>query len=208
MLQPHSFLWHYLWVGPHVLQLGLAILIWRSLGKSFPVFLAYLVYGAIEAFTLWTLDVLPSVSAVVYWRTCYAGAVIEGLLTFAVIWELFSHLVRARPAEAMLGKRAIILTGAALALLAALAAADTPKLRLQLMLVSRVYVLLMALYLVLSGMLLFLFLFAAYNELTWDRRALGIALGFAIAWCEHAGTWALIACGTLDARLDFLNMAT
>lgn len=29
MLQPHSFLWHYLWAGSDVLLLALAVLTWR-----------------------------------------------------------------------------------------------------------------------------------------------------------------------------------
>src|SRR5271170_2555323 len=213
MLQPHSILWHYLWVGPNVLQLGLAIFTWRSLRKHFPAFLAYLVYGAIETFTLWTMDVLPLswVSVTAYWRAAFAGAVIEGLLTFAIIWELFFHLVRSRSPEAKEGKRRLIVTGVVLVLFAALAAGRTPVVPKQLVLIARVNDFLMALYMVLSGLILLLFLFAAYRGLVLDRRALGIALGLGIDWCEHTAGWTLIAHRSLGPRsylLDFLNMGT
>jgi hypothetical protein len=46
MLYRHSLLWHYLWVGPQVLQLVLAALLWRrGFHKQFPFFFTYLVYG-------------------------------------------------------------------------------------------------------------------------------------------------------------------
>ncbi len=208
MLQPHSFLWHYLWVGPHALQLVLAILLWRrQVQREFPAFFAYLVFAAIAGLTLWVLDTLLSVSAVAYLQLCYAIAVIEGLLTLAVVWELFSSLLRRYPARVSLGRRLIALTGALLALLATLAARN-PVVPGQPALVAHFYSLLLGLYIVLSGLMLFLFLFAAYHGLTWDRRALGVALGFSIDWCEHAASWALIASGLGDTRLDFLNAST
>jgi hypothetical protein len=208
MLQPHSFLWHYLWVGPHALQLVLAILLWRrQVQREFPAFFAYLVFAAIGGLTLWALDMLSLVSAVAYGRSCYATVVVEGLLTLAVVWELFSRLLHRYPARVSLGRRLIALTGALLALLAALAARN-PVAPGQPALVAHLYSLLLGLYIVLSGLMLFLFLFAAYHGLTWDRRALGIALGFSIDWCEHAAGWALIASGLGDTRLDFLNAST
>jgi len=206
MLYPHSLLWHYLWVGPNVLQLGLAIILWRrGFHKQFGAFFAYLVFVAIDGLTLWTLDVLPSVSAVAYWRTSYTVAVIEGLLTLAVVWELFSRLLHPYPARAGLGKRLIMLTGAVLVPLAVLAAINPVA---PTALIAHLYSLLLGLYTVLSGFMLFLFVFAAYHRLTWDRLALGVALGFSIDWCEHAAGCALIASGIRDTRLDFLSMAT
>ena len=42
MLQAHSLLWDYLWVGPNVFLLVLAIFIWRrGLWRQFPAFLAF-----------------------------------------------------------------------------------------------------------------------------------------------------------------------
>ena len=61
------------------------------------------------------------------------------------------------------------------------------------------------------GLILSVFLLAAYFHIPWERIRFGIALGFGVAWCEHLASWALLATGSLSVRrelLDFLNMAT
>src|ERR1039458_2095380 len=162
MLQPHSLLWHYLWIGPQVLQAALAIFLWRrGVHKLFPFFLAYLTFGAIEQSTLYGMDVLPSVSTEAFWKAFWAGAVIEGAIKFGVIGELFFHLLRSRPAIAKLGSRLISGSGAAFVLLAVAAAAYTPIVHRQVMSIFRAHLLLQSSYVVDCGMVLFLFLFAA-----------------------------------------------
>jgi len=93
---------------------------------SFRFFFAYLVVEAIEAFALYGMDVLPWVSGETWWRTFCVGLVIEGFIRFAVMGELFLHLLRTRPAIAKVGSRLISGTGAALVLIATLAAAYAP----------------------------------------------------------------------------------
>jgi hypothetical protein len=212
MLQPHSLLWHYLWLGPQVLQAALAILLWRcGLHKLFPFFFGYLIFGAIEQFTLYAMDVLPWVSTEAFWEALFAGAIIEGAVKFAVIGELFFHLLQSRPAIAKLGRRLISGTGAALLLVAVAVAAYTPLVHRQLVSIARAHILLQSSYVVDCGLALFLFLFATHFHLVWNHRAFGIALGFGIVWCEHMAAWALSASGAwLDKSylLDFLNMAT
>ena len=61
------------------------------------------------------------------------------------------------------------------------------------------------------GLVFFLFVFAAYFRLTWNRAAFGIALGLGVSSCIHLATWAVAANGGLAQRrylLDFVNMAT
>lgn len=211
MLQPHSFLWHYLWLGPHILQAGLAILIWRrGVGKLFPLFLIYLVYEAAENFTLYAMDVLPSVTAQAWWSAFCVGAVIAGLLKFAFVLELFLCLGRARSDVVTLGKHLISCTAAVLVALAVWAAAHAPVAN-QFPLGSYAHILAQTVYLIQCGLLLFIFLFAAYFHLTWNRWAFGIALGSSISACVHLATWAVFANIGWFAKgylLDFLNMAT
>jgi len=67
------------------------------------------------------------------------------------------------------------------------------------------------LYMIESGLILFLFLFAASFKLSWDRATLGIGLGRGISSSVHLATWAVMANGGLEDKrylLDFLNMAT
>jgi len=212
MLQAHSLLWHYLWLAPHVLQVALAILLWqRGLHKLFPVFVAYTIFEAIEEFTLYGMDVLPWVTVDTFWRTFWVGLIIEGLVRFVLIGELCLHLLRPWPAVANLGNRLISFTGSVLVLLATLAAAYAPIDNPQYSLISRAHILQQTLYIVQCGLVLFLFLFAAYFRLAWNNRTFGIALGLGIVSCEHLATWAVMANGGLiDKRylLDFLNMAT
>src|SRR5712671_389366 len=213
MLQSHSLLWHYLWLGPHVLQAMLAILLWRRrFHKPFPLFFAYTIFEAIEEFTLYGMDILPSVSLRTWWLTFCAGLIIEGALMLAVIRELFSHLLLARPAIANTGRRFMSGTGAALLLLAIAAAAYAPMDHPQYVWTYRAHILLQSLYIVEGGLVLFLFVFVAHYKLTWGRRDFGIALGYGVLFCEHMATYSVMATGALPYSyyylLDFLNMTT
>lgn len=212
MLQAHSFLWHYLWLGPHVLQVGLSLwLIRRRLHRLFPIFTAYLLYEGLLNFVLYAMDVLPSVTVETFWRACCIGLFVEGLLKFAVVGELFSYLVRSWPAVAKVGNLLISGIGAVLVLLATLAAAYAPIEYSQYPIASRAHILEQTLYIIQCGLVLFLFLFASYLHLSWGQRAFGILLGFGIVSSEHLGTWAVMANGLLTEKrylLDFLNMAT
>jgi hypothetical protein len=212
MLQPHSLLWHYLWIGPHILQGVLAILLWRrGFYKQFPVFFSFLVYGAIEQFTLYGLDLLPAVSVRAWWLAFSAGLVIEGAFRLAVMGELFFHLLRSRPTIAKIGGRLITCTGAVLVLLATLAAAYAPVDSQQFAIGYRAHILQQTLYMIECGLILFLFVFTACFKLTWDRATLGIGLGRGISSSVHLATWAVMANGGLPQSrylLDFLNMAT
>jgi len=212
MLQPHSLLWHYLWLGPQVLQAVLAVFFWqRGLHRTFPFFVTYLAFGAIEQFTLYTMDVVPLGSVEAFWQAFFAGAVLEGAIKFGVIGELFFHLLRSRPTLAKLGSRLISGAGASLVLLAVAVAAYTPAVSGKLAWISRAHRLLESSYVVDCGLALFLFLFAARSRLIWNHQAFGIALGLGIVWCEHMAAWALSASGAWLDRvylLDFLNMAT
>jgi hypothetical protein len=212
MLHAHSLLWHYLWLGPQVLQAALAIVLWRrGLHKIFPLFLAYLTFGATEQFILYGMDVLPSVRVQTYWEAFCVGAIIEGVIKFGVVGELFFQLLRSRPTLAKVGSRLISGAGAALVLLAVAVAAYTPIGHGRIGVVSRAHLLLQSSYVVDCGLALFLFLFAAHFKLVWNRRAFGIATGFGIVWCEHMAAWALGASWVLLDKsylLDFVNMAT
>jgi len=212
MLQAHSFLWHYLWLAPHVLQVALTIVIWRrGLYRLFPVFVAYLLFEAIEEFTLYGIDVLPWVRAETFWKAFWAGLILEGLLKFAVIGELFRHLLQPWPSVARLGNRLVSGTGAVLVLLATLAAGYVQIDNPQYAIISRAHVLQQTLYIIQSGLILFVFLFATYFRLSWNRQSFGILLGFGILSCEHLASWAVMANGLLFDRrhlLDMLNMAT
>jgi hypothetical protein len=210
MLQPHSFLWHYLWVASGVLLAILAILTWRrGLHKVFPAFFVYLVFEPILGLTLYVMDVLPLVSAHAYWSVAIAGLLIEVPIKLAVIWEIFSHLVRPKPAVAAIGRRRIVCTGVGLMIFALAAAMHAPIASFAI--ISYSWILGQSIYLVEAGILLFIFLFAASFQLAWDRRFFGIALGLSLSACVGLGIFAICANGILFEKrylLDFLEMGS
>ena len=212
MLQAHSFLWHYLWVAPNFLLLILAVLLWRrKLDKQYPVFLFFAVVSAIEQLTVYIADVLPSVSPVTWYHVFGGGLLVEALIKFALIGQIFSLALGMYPSLAKLGKLLISGVGVTLVLLAAVVAAYTPKNNIY-WIVSGVHVFEQTIYMIECGLILFLFGFAAYFKLRWSRSAFGITLGLGISACVHLATWALMANPDFSAPyhvfLVFLNMAT
>lgn len=211
MLQAHSILWHYLWLAPLVLELGLALrLWWRGTWRWFPFFFCYLIFGGMEGIILYGLDIAPSVTWQAWWGAFWAGTIIEALLKFGVIAELVHDLLRPWPALANVGRNFVSIAGVVLVLVAALAAALTAPDNAH-WLISGSHTLRQTVYITDVGLILSVFLLAAYFHLPWERARFGIALGFGVAWCEHLASWALLATGGLSVSrelLDFLNMAT
>ncbi|MGA9308009.1 MAG: hypothetical protein WBW31_21610 [Candidatus Sulfotelmatobacter sp.] len=211
MLQAHSLLWHYLWVAPDLLLLFLAILLWRrKFHRQYPVFLIFAVAAATASLAVCAADEIRSVSANAFWRVDWASLLVDALVKFALIGEIFGRVFGLYPSLAKLGKSFITGVGVVLVLLATLAAADTPKDNINLI-VSGAHILEQTIYLIECGLILFLFVFAAYFKLSWSRSAFGITLGLGVSASVHLATWALMANGKFPAQyrisLDFLNMA-
>jgi hypothetical protein len=78
--------------------------------------------------------------------------------------------------------------------------------------ISGAHLLEQTVYLIESGLLVFIFVFSGYFSISMGRPILGISLGLAISACVHLATWAIAANGVLPPTkrtvLDFLNMAT
>jgi len=211
MLQAHSSLWHYLWVAPNLLLLVLAMLMWRrGLHRRFPAFFAFAIFGALAELVVFTADEIPGVSPTTFWRMDWGSLVIEGLLKIAVIAEIFAHIFDSYVSLAKLGKLLIRVVGAVLVFAAALFAAYSPK-DGQFEIVAGAHLLEQTIYLIETGLLLFIFSFATYFRLHAERPIFGIALGLAISACVHLAVWAIMANGGLPAKrsvLDIVKMAT
>jgi hypothetical protein len=179
--------------------------------KQFPVFFLFAVVTAIVQLTVYTADILPSVTPLAWWKVFWAGLLLEALVKFALIGEIFGRVFGLYPSLAKLGKSLISAVGVTLVLLAAVAAAYTSKDNIY-WIVSGAHVLEQTIYLIVVGLISFLFAFAAYFKLNWSRPAFGIALGLGISACVHLATWALAANANFSAQnrilLDFAHMAT
>ena len=210
MLQVHSPLWHYLWLAPNVLGLILAVCLWRGeVRKRYPLFIGYLAFVAVEQFCLYTMDVSPRFSALSFWIAFWAGMILEGLLKFAVIAELLKQLLRTWPSIAELGRTVVTIVGVVLVLAAAVVAAYAAPDRAH-WLVSGAHVVLQTIYISQAGLIVSIFALAAYFRVPWERTSLGIAVGYAVVWCQHLAVWSLVAGGVVRNQdwVDFANMAT
>jgi len=210
MFEPHSLLWHYLCIAPSVLLLFLAIIVYRrSLHRDFRVFFLFAVIQSVTVLALYVIDVTPFFSAVFYWKAYLVRLVIEVILKFALIAEVFSHLCRLYPALAKLGQILIQGVGAALVLVAVLVTARARPSNFH-PLIATAYHLNLTDFIIECGLLLFIFLFARYYCLPWERLASGIALGRGFAASVQLGTWALLSYLSLSRhqreQIDFLNL--
>jgi hypothetical protein len=212
MLQAHSILWDYLWVAPNLFLLAVGFLIWKGgLSRQVPAFLAFAILGALGDLVVFGADIAPFVSAPNFWRIDWVNLLVESLLKFLVIGEIFSRVFTQYPSISRVSRVAVSGFGAVLVLVAGLIAGfahgDNPTL-----LISGVHLLEQTVFVIELGLILFLFIFAAYFRLSWDRLSLGILLGFAISACVHLATWATIANASPSERartlFAFLNMGT
>jgi hypothetical protein len=212
MLQAHSLLWNYLWVAPNALLLILAVLLWRrGLSRQLPAFLAFAVLSAVGQFCVFASDVIPSVSAETFWYCDWSDLSVASILKFLVIGAVFGRVFNPYPSVSRLGKILLSGVGAVLVFVATLTAAfsqgDSPM-----RLLRGAHLLEMSTFIVECGVILFIFLFAAYFRMHWDRMSFGILLGLGISACEHLATWSILTNADPSAHqrtlIDFLNMGT
>jgi hypothetical protein len=212
MFRAHSLLWSYLWVAPNLLLLILAFLMWRrGLIRQVPVFFAFAILTAVADLTEYATDVIPTVSPATYWRADWANLLIQGVLKFALVGEIFAHVFGSHESIARLGRLLIRALGVILVFAAAIAAAYAPQSSTH-GIISGAWLLDQTTFIVESGLLLFIFVFSLYFHLVWDRRLFGITLGLSISSCVHLAFWAILGnLGPQDPKrmiFVFLNMAT
>jgi hypothetical protein len=151
----------------------------------------------------------PLVSGEFYWGANLVHLLIEVALKFALIGEIFSQLLKLFPALSKLGKSMVRIVGPALVLTATgVVALSRPSEFFRIVSIS--HGLDLADYVIQCGMLLCIFLFAAYFHLAWGRLASGIALGLGLAGSVQLGTWAIWSNVAVSFQqrtvLDFVNM--
>jgi hypothetical protein len=211
MLQAHTLLWNYLWVAPNVLLLLLSLLLWkRGTQGRYPVFVVFGTGTALVELALFTADQVPAIGPRAFWIGDFAGLVIEGVLKFILIGEIFAQLLRPYPSLARVGRFVIRYVGAAIIMGSAIVAAVTPKDGL-FSVVAAPHLLQQTIFFIESGLLLLIFGTAFYFHLSLNRPTLGITLGLGVSSCVHLATWAVMASGGLPekrAALDILNMTT
>ena len=179
-MDAHSFLWHYLWLGPHLLQFVVAaVMSRRKLIRQFPWFFAYCLIEGAQGTLLFTLDHTDSIS-VYQWRIAlWIARGVCIFLRFGIIYEVCSHLLRRYPGLEQLSKFLFQCALVVLLLMAVFVTvhspgAEGPRIVMALFVVDR------AVSLIQGGLLLFLFIFASIFGLSWSDYPFGIALGFGL----------------------------
>jgi hypothetical protein len=185
----------------------------RELHKQFPAFFYYLIFEATGGAVVYAADVVPSVSEKAYWVCYLAFLIIEASIKFVVIGEVFTHLLRRYPSLGSLARVLISAVGILLVFTATIIAAYASPTAFWL--ISATRILGRSVSVVQCGLIVFLFAFAAYFHLTWQRPNFGIILGFGIAASVSLACWGLLAnwllgqmLGQKSYLLDFFTMAT
>ena len=165
---------------------------WLCLHKRFPLFFTLAIVSAIEQLTLYACDLAPSVGAITWWEIFWAGLLVEGILKFALVGEIFARVFNAYSSIAQLGRLVILGVGVALVLTAAFFAVRAPQDSL-FEIVNGAHLLEQTIYLVEAGLLVVIFLLSSYFSLFLDRPLFGIALGMSFSALVHLATWAVAA---------------
>ena len=209
-MAPHSFLWHYLWIAPHALQIIVVIvMVRRGLLREFPVFFTYTVFQILEEGTLFILDHSAAVSGYQYWCAHSIGLAIDIALRFAIIFEVFTSVFRNYPGLRYLCR--ILFRGAIVVLLVAAitVAARAPESGM-FPLLTRIHVVDLSVDVMQSGLLILLLGFSSYFGLSWRSLAYGIAAGLGIFSSVGLATEAMrVWTGPVAGyAFDFVTMAT
>jgi hypothetical protein len=144
-----------------------------------------------------------------YWWTYFLFLIVEVFVKFVVIGEVFTHLLLHYPPLGRLAK--LLISGVGIVLIFAatiIAAYANPT---TFWIISAARILGRSVSVVLCGLVLFLFVFAAHFNLRWQRSVFGIALGFGISASVYLAHWAIMAAwifGQKSYLLDFVIMAT
>jgi hypothetical protein len=173
-------LWRTLWflaVGAHGALTFVAIK--RGFQREFPIFVCYTSWITLEGVLLIYMDYAPSVSGDQYTAAFSLAAAISVAIRFALIYEIFKHLLSRYPA---LTRSGISLFRAAtlLLLIIVLALAWFAPATGRDPTMARFFVLERTVNILLIGQLLFLFIFSRAFGLSWRSHAFGIALGLGI----------------------------
>jgi len=188
-----ELLWRTLWflgVGLHGLLTFVAIR--RGCQRVFPVFVCYTSWVTVEGVVLLYMDYTPSVSGNQYFVAYILGLVICSAARFAIVYEIFKHLLNRYPALSKSGTGLFRLVTVALLVLVILLAKFSPPGGHD-PLMSTVFALETTIDIVQVGLLLFVFVFSGVFGLSWRSHVFGIALGLGIFGTVSLSTSAIRA---------------
>jgi len=203
-----KLLWYYLWITPHLLQIGIAgIILYRKLIRLFPWFFAYTCFEVFEFVLLLASDRLH-IGKVSYFSLFSVTAVVSTILRFGIILEILrqlasSYAVLERVLKPLFRWGTIGLLIAALVLAVYAGGDRSNRSWFVTNMLDRTALILQ------TGLLAGLFLFSRYLTLSWRNRLFGIALGLGVyAIVDLITTAVRSQAGFWHAQLlDYASMA-
>jgi hypothetical protein len=186
-----SQLWHGVWFAQTGLRALLLVLVLRrKFYKQYPVFAAYVGWALLKSSVLLFMNYAPFVSGDQYYRVHAASSVIDAVLRWGIIYELFDHVFRDYATLRSLGPKlfrwatlALIIGAVALAWFAPASGVGR--------VMSALYAMERNVNVLLCGLLIVLFALAQYFRLSWRSQVFGIALGLAVMTASDLGAYAV-----------------
>jgi hypothetical protein len=168
---------HSLWILSAVL-LGImpVIMFKRGWHRELPVFFSYLIF---HAFQSWILLAIHNFFHDSYTFSYWLFEFLDAAMGFAVIYEIFSQLLKPYPSVRQIGILLIRWATGVLVLIAAVSAGVAPG-NNSVRLVAAILAGQRSVFVVQCGLLFFLFMFASSLGLTWRHHVFGLALGFGL----------------------------
>lgn len=204
MSQIFSSAYYPLWIAHPVLQVALAVAIWRrKLLRTYPYFFAYIVSEVMLFIVLFMNQKNPDVYYYLYW----VGTTMSAALGFAVIHEVFSDVLK--PFHALRDFSSLLFRWAGLvvmliAVMSAMGANPNTGLgsiAMGLLSLER------SVRVMQCGLVLFLLMFSRYLGSSWRHRSFGIALGFGIFAVVEFALLGLHFADVIDrSRMNIFNM--
>jgi hypothetical protein len=186
-----SQVWHGFWFAQTGLHgLLFCLLIWRKLYKELPIFFAYVGFATLQTAVMLGMNYAPSVSGDQYYAAYVGGTGVLAALSFGVVYEILTHLLRNYPVLRRLGTRSFRWATVVLIVVALLLAWFAPASGGG-HLMATVFVLRRTADLLLCGLLLFLVVFPRCFGLSSRSYLFGIALGLGILASAELGSYAI-----------------
>lgn len=169
-----------LWLAPRALQIAIVIaMLKRHWIRDFPWFFAYSISELVQVLVLVPLSHQPNGGYPPYFYVGWTFTWVSAVFHFAVIYEVFQHLVKRYEAFQLVGRRlmhgAIVLFSIGAIGLAAIAPASDSVVLLREMLTLKV-----SLTAVQWALLFSVLGLAFYFRVAWPHRLFGIALGLGL----------------------------
>jgi hypothetical protein len=174
------FLFLYLWVAPHALQIPIVvIMVRRKMVREFPIFFVYTCFQILQCAVLFTMDQVDYFTGDQYVPTWLAAEYISVALRFAVIHEIFNTVFQSYPAVQQLGGRlfrwsTVLLMVAAVLLVAYSSGSNLDRVTFTMSVVNR------GVNIMQVGLLILLVLLVRYLRFPWNTFFFSCALGLGL----------------------------